>query len=427
MAATPAAASGVTAGVGTLPGLTIDPDFPPVQIPQVQTPTGAAPATAGQPSVFSFAPQHSSYVVRGTIPDGSAQAAALQAVTAHADVVGVFADPVIESTVICGGGPQGSHHDVGSRLSVPVLQKNGLDGAGVLLAIVDTGINSAHLAARGIRAQVDVARSWAPAGVESRPGRHAVGHGTMCAFDACIAAPAVTLLDYAVLLSTTAGGSGMAGLLSDAVLAYANLRKVLTDLPQDRRAMVVSNSWGMYSPKWDFPPGHPGNYSDNPNHPFNVIVGSLVAEGADVLFAAGNCGRDCPDGRCAFGSTMSICGANSHPAVLCVAGVDVGQQRVGYSSQGPGRLSGMKPDISAYTHFSGSGVWPADSGTSAACPVAAGVLAAVRTRYPATRITPAQMQALVKKTAEDRSTTGFDEDYGWGVIDPAALLKALPK
>ena len=35
---------------------------------------------------------------------------------------------------------------------------------------------------------------------------------------------------------------------------------------------MVSNSWGMFDPAWDFPVGHPGNYSDNPNHPFNIIV-----------------------------------------------------------------------------------------------------------------------------------------------------------
>ncbi|HYJ71836.1 MAG TPA: S8 family serine peptidase, partial [Actinomycetota bacterium] len=268
-------------------------------------------------------------------------------------------------------------------------------------------------------------RSWTPAGVATKPGKHPVGHGTMCAYDVGIAAPKATLLDYALLLSETPGETAMSGLLSDAVLAYSKLLASIQAMPASRRALVVNNSWGMFSPAWDFPVGHPGNYSDNPAHPFNVIVASLEAAGADILFAAGNCGRDCPDGRCRFGTGRPICGANSHPSVLSVAGVDTRKRRVGYSSQGPGRLNPDKPDLSAYTHFRGSGVYPADGGTSAACPVAAGVVAAVREKYPSSVLSPAELRALLFKTAEDLGGTGFDHDFGWGVIDGTALAATL--
>jgi hypothetical protein len=40
----------------------------------------------------------------------------------------------------------------------------------------------------------------------------------------------------------------------------------------------------------------------------------------------------------------SIAGANSHPDVISIAGVSVRRERVGYSSQGPGRLAKQKPD-----------------------------------------------------------------------------------
>jgi subtilisin family serine protease len=228
-----------------------------------------------------------------------------------------------------------------------------------------------------------------------------------------------------VLLSETPGDTVMSGLLSDAVLAYARLLGILQGMPASRRRLVVSNSWGMFSPGWDFPVGHPGNYSDNPAHPFNVIVASLDAAGADILFAAGNCGRDCPDGRCEFGSGQSIGGANSHPSVLSVAGVDTRKRRVGYSSQGPGRLDPRKPDLSAYTHFTGSGVSGPDSGTSAACPVAAGVVAAVRSRHPTSALSPAELRTLLAKTAEDLGGSGFDHDFGWGAVDGTALAAAL--
>ena len=217
----------------------------------------------------------------------------------------------------------------------------------------------------------------------------------------------------------------MSGLLSDAVLAFSKLLGIVQGMAAGRRSLVVTNSWGMFDPAWDFPVGHPGNYSDNPAHPFNVIVASLESAGADILFAAGNCGRDCPDGRCRFGATRPICGANSHPSVLSIAGVDTQRRRVGYSSQGPGRLDPDKPDLSAYTHFVGSGVYPEDGGTSAACPVAAGVVAAVREKYPSSVLSPAELRALLRKTAEDLGGTGFDLDFGWGVIDGVALAAAL--
>ena len=151
----------------------------------------------------------------------------------------------------------------------------------------------------------------------------------MSAFDTGIAAPQATFLDHAVLLSTTPGPTVMSGLLSDAVSSYSVLlTMMLTPSPQPQK-LVVNNSWGMFNPAWDFPVGHPGNFSDNALHPFNVIVGSLEAAGADIFFAAGNCGRDCPDGRCKFGATLPICGANSHQSVMSIAGVDTTKLRVG--------------------------------------------------------------------------------------------------
>jgi subtilisin family serine protease len=411
-----------------IPGLIVDPAFTPVQVP---TPRAAEPGASPyrySPAVsFSMAPEGATYLLRGTVPDDpDGQRAALAEATARPEVVGVFADPAIATCLVCPGAPAvGGDQDVAAALGVKALADAGMDGYRVPVAVVDTGINLAHLESRGRNPKLSRQRSWTPAGVATRPGKHPVNHGTMCAYDVGIAAPKATLLDYAVLLSETPGETAMSGLLSDAVLAFSKLLGIAQGMAAGRRALVVTNSWGMFDPAWDFPVGHPGNYSDNPAHPFNVIVASLEAAGADILFAAGNCGRDCPDGRCGFGATRPICGANSHPSVLSVAGVDTRKRRVGYSSQGPGRLDPDKPDLAAYTHFRGSGVYPADGGTSAACPVAAGVVAAVREQYPSSVLSPAELRALLCKTAEDLGGTGFDHDFGWGVIDGTALAATL--
>src|SRR5439155_4002446 len=210
-------------------------------------------------------------------------------------------------------------------------------------------------------------------GATTAAGSYPVGHGTMCAFDVLIAAPNATLLDFPILSLAGSGGSTISGVLSAALLAYAQVlsswavTKTGSDLSQ-YVAVVLTNSWGVYHPSWDFPAGHPGRYIDNPNHPFNLLVGTVVSAGVDVIFAAGNCGADCPASKCQGRRTETIMGANAHTDVLTVAGCDTTGARVGYSSQGPS-IAGMyqeKPDVTSYTHFLGSqasGVGSPDSGT----------------------------------------------------------------
>ncbi|MFQ6396099.1 S8 family serine peptidase [Nocardia sp. KC 131] len=409
---------------GDLPGIVLDRSFAPVAVPR---PVPAAGET--DQLTYSMAPADASVVVRGEIADADL-AADVSRLTGSPVVTGVFADPVIETSLTCGGGPAvGTWHDVGTLLRSGDLAAAGMDGRAVALAIVDSGINAARVAqVRGGQVTIDKARSWNPAGVTGTAGEFPVAHGSMCAFDALIAAPQASLIDIPVLQSKRQGSTVMDGLLSDALAGYAHLHTVLTDQPAATRALVISNSWGSFAPSWDFPVGQPGNYSDNPSHPFNVIVGSLEAAGADIIFAAGNCGRDCPDDRCAF-TDRPIGGANSHPSVLAIGGVDTKGQRVGYSSQGPGRLTARKPDICGYTHFLGStafGATEPDTGTSAACPVAAGLVAAIRTAWSATELPPAQLRALLQRTATAQAG-GFDYDYGYGIANVGAVLAELER
>ncbi len=243
----------------------------------------------------------------------------------------------------------------------------------------------------------------------------------MCAWDVRISAPDASLLDYALLKST---GDTWAAFLSDAIAAFADLIDLLARAPG---ALVVTNSWGLFDRSEDAPIGSPENYSANPDHPFNQITGSLVAAGADVFFAAGNCGADCPDSRCGSGDTgpgASIHGANSHPDVTTVAAVTVTDRRLGYSSQGPGGLANRKPDLAGFSHFKGSMVYPADSGTSAACPVAAGAAAALRQKLAPAKFAPAQLKGLLQRTCRDLEAVGWDYNVGYGAIDAAAAVKA---
>ena len=79
-------------------GLSLDPTYPPVQLPGVKTASGAAMISLGQALEFSLEPSDSTYLVRGQIPDGAAQAAALTQALKSPDVVAIYSDPLIEST-----------------------------------------------------------------------------------------------------------------------------------------------------------------------------------------------------------------------------------------------------------------------------------------------------------------------------------------
>jgi subtilisin family serine protease len=414
--------------LGGFPGVQFDANFSPVPIPPPPPPAGAARAPLGMAVAFSPAAP-ATYVVRAAV-QADALPGFLERARADPLVVGVFADPHIQPIAVCPNGPVGTDRDVEELLLVEQLRRRGMDGAGVRVAVVDTGFNLTYLRGRGKSPGFDSSLSWGP--VEGQHlGDMPIDHGTMCGYDICIAAPACTLVDHAVLTSQTQGGSVMEGLLSDAVQSYGILLSYLTRAPQPfagdhtPRTLVVSNSWGMFHPSWDFPVGDPQNYSNNPDHPFTILVGSLEAAGADLLFAAGNCGPECPDGRCQGKTDGGIYGANSSPAVTCVAGVVRTGERVGYSTKGPGCLTDQKPDIASYTHFAGSGVYAADGGTSAATPVAAGVVAAIRRVYPASVLAPADLRDLLRNTAHQPGEGKFNYEYGYGVLDVAALLAAL--
>ena len=99
--------------------------------------------------------------------------------------------------------------------------------------------------------------------------------------------------------------------------------------------------------------------------------------------------------------------------MLTVAGCDLSDERVGYSSQGPG-ISGMaanKPDVAAYTHFLGSealGPGKPDKGTSAAAVVS-----------------PAALNEHLRRAARKPLGGDWNKDIGFGIVDPVAAAVDL--
>jgi hypothetical protein len=71
-----------------------------------------------------------------------------------------------------------------------------------------------------------------------------------------------------------------------------------------------------------------------------------------------------------------------------------------------------RPDILDY--------WPAFGGTSASCPVAAGVAALILSIEP--NLTNVEVRHFLERSAKDLGTSGRDDYYGWGRIDARAAL-----
>jgi subtilisin family serine protease len=296
-----------------------------------------------------------------------------------------------------------------SRLNVGPIWATGARGGGVVVAILDQGIDGTTYPVVG---------GYSRAGGQA-PGMAAVtSHGSMAAADVLVAAPDVTLHDYPFLVQ----GSGSALVMMNAVLDQRRL---------DGTPHVVSNSWGYYNvPRQEERPEHE---IWDIRHPLHRKIREVVQSGAIVVFAAGNCGTPCPSGDChpsSIGPGRSIHGANSLAEVITVAAVNSNDERIGYSSEGPGMFEHEKPDVASYSHFfgnfgpgrpGGTAASPFDNGTSAACPVTAGVVALLLSAKPG--LSPAVIRSAIVDGARGGS---WNPETGHGIVDAWASYSLLP-
>jgi serine protease AprX len=308
--------------------------------------------------------------------------------------------------------PAASVDEIRQRLGVQAAWDAGHRGAGVIVGVVDEGIDGT---------EYPVVGGFNRAGGQAPGAAPIDSHGSMCAADVLVAAPDAQLYDYPFLVPLSSS-------------ALAMFSAVLEQRRLDGTPHVTNNSYGFTGvPEQSDAPDHE---IWDLGHPLHRKVREVIASGAPVLFAAGNCGEPCPSGNCdesSIGPGISIHGSNSLEEVITVAAVNSNGDRIGYSSQGPGMFAHEKPDLAAYSHFFGNFgpgrpggelANPFDNGTSAACPVAAGVAALLVSAFPAA--TPASIrEALVDGADGDQ----WSPDTGNGVIDAGAsigLLEAQP-
>lgn len=437
---------------GSVAGRAFDFDRLP-RITDVVWDTDFEPATLGRPAMETAAPfgtfgghtgDIENTIARARVPR-SQVAKVVAAAESHPQIAKISIDLEVEHlSQRIGDGPVGTVDDVRQLLGTPSLRAAGLTGRGVAVAVVDNGICLEHLRAKGANPALDTGGSWSyrnTCGLPSvAPGKAGPDHGTMCAFGVTIAAPECTLLDVVFLdhpqhiAPTAAGGRrNLTTWLSDAAKTFIYLREYLVSIQSkaSNPSLVVTNSWGVYDPTGDVAGI---SFLTDRRHTLNVAVEVLESFGADVIFAAGNCGGPHPAKGCRAnnGGMGSILGVNGHPSVLTVGGVNIHGERVAYSSTGPSTLGSDKPDVCGYTHFAGSrACGPCDVGTSTAAPLVAGLVAALRTHLPydprdQRTTSPEAIRNLLRQHAKRPANSGFNTETGWGIADLSRWLMENP-
>jgi type VII secretion-associated serine protease mycosin len=271
---------------------------------------------------------------------------------------------------------------------------NTTKGAGVTIAIIDTGVDSSHIDLKGsVTAGPDVS------GIGASNGQKPIGtsseHGTMVASLAAGrghdgtagvigTAPAAKLLSISI-------GFGAGTRSSDDQIADAVRWAV------DHGADVINMSLTRNSLEW------PESWDDAFLYAFEHDV--------VVVAAAGNRGS----GTTEVGAPATI------PGVLVVGGVDRnGKASFDASSQGITiAVSAPSEDLVGAAPGGGYYSW---AGTSGATPIVAGIVALVRAAHP--DLDAGNVINRITATAKSPGVKVPSPIYGYGLVDAAAAVSA---
>lgn len=295
-----------------------------------------------------------------------------------------------------------------ARMGVDELRKREptLDGRGVRVGILDTGIDESHPDLRGkVVAFGDFSEK------ESGPfDDH--GHGTHVAGSIAGGSASGAFIGVAPGAQLVVGkifdswGSADEIHLLDGMqwIADPDGNPATDDAPH-----VVNNSWGS-----DVPNGDPAK------HTLCRLVDSWVKLGIVPVFAAGNHGPRAPSV-----SVPAAC-----PSALAVGATDLKDVVAPFSSRGPvvwATGTFLKPEVSApgvsVLSAGLNGRYVTMSGTSMSSPHVAGVLALMKQRQP--QWGPAELVRALRIGTVDLGSPGPDPIYGSGRVDAVRAIEAL--
>lgn len=276
--------------------------------------------------------------------------------------------------------------------------QRGATGAGIGVAVIDTGIDlqsaeftgrlsasSADIAGNGTLDDVDghgTAVAFTLAGRRNGTGTHGM------AFDATLIALRADRPGTCTGNST--GGAEEGGCRFDTSTLARGINAAVT-----AGAKVVNLSLGGTSTTADF----------------RAAVARATAAGLVVVIAAGNDGAAEPDALAAFAGDPALRGQ------MIVAGSVTGADAIAGNSNRAGSLAAhyltaVGVDVRAPDATGQTLLW---SGTSMAAPQISGAVALLAQAFP--NLTGAQIAELLLSTARDAGAAGTDPVYGRGILD----------
>jgi hypothetical protein len=296
--------------------------------------------------------------------------------------------------------------------SVPQIRANevwanyGVTGEGVVVGIIDTGIDYLHPAlGGGIGASFKVIGGYDFANGDNDP-MDDNGHGTHVA--GIVAADAVSLKGvapkaklYAFKVLNADGG----GQEDDIIAAIERT--------------VDPNNDGNMSDRLDIVNMSLGSEAGDPEDAASVAVDNATKLGVTFVIAAGNSGE--PDlisgkeGNFFYSGMETIGSPGTSRLAITVGAIDSVNTMAYFSSKGPvGRNFSIKPEVVApgvqiRSLFPGNG-YETESGTSMASPMIAGVAALLKSKDPS--LTPAQIKSKIVNTSVDLGITAMIQGAG---------------
>lgn len=308
--------------------------------------------------------------------------------------------------------PSGDPYTYGlDKIGVPELREKhpGLTGKGVIVGIIDTGLDAAHPEFKGRKVTFkDFVGNKKEAYDDNGHGTHVAGtigglgvSGTQIGI-----APEV---EFAIAKVFSAQGGADTSTLLRAMEWMADPQGTNNGQGRPR---VVNNSWG----------GSMGG--DAGKDPFYQAVITWVQLEIFPSFAAGNSGP----------SRSSVGTPGGLPPAFAIGATDSADKVAYFSSRGPVNttLNGkpmnyIKPDVSApgvkvMSSMPGGG-YGAMSGTSMATPHTTGAIALLYQAKPDLKVS--QIRDLLSKTSQDLGGEGMDNEYGAGRIHIARAVEVL--
>jgi bacillopeptidase F len=340
-----------------------------------------------------------------------ADAAMLEALAKHPRVAAVTLDAELPGPGVSYGGQGAPEWNV-SMVEAPELWSMDIDGSGVVVASMDTGVDLNHPDLNG--SWRGGTNSWYDPYAEHTAPHDANGHGTMIMgimTGAGSGGTSIGMAPGAKWISAKIFKDNGYASLSAIHLGFQWLLDPDGDPATDDAPAVVNNSWGL------------GNL-DGCSTEFSQDIQVLSDAGIMTVFAAGNYGPN------QYTSTSPANG----PVPLSVGALDDLGNIAGFSSRGPSACGG-----SIYPLLSAPGVdirtsdltyggavplsYSAVSGTSFASAHVSGALALLSSAFP--EAGPEELAGALVSTAHDLGQTGADNGYGSGLMKLKAAYDLL--